>query len=274
MRSVRRSGKDPPGYKGLVTITNGHPAWTGKVRLVENKLSEPLRWVRPSRVFVNSMSDIFHEGFSDCEIDRAGAVMAAAHWHTFQVLTKRSERLALYFRNIEARLEAWLYETQKEVQALTDLGRLFIRHGWPWAGEGMPYPLPNIWWGVSIEDRKHLHRMDDLRTVPAAVRFVSFEPLLEDLGQVNLEGIHWAIIGAESGPGARPFDVRWAYDLIEQCREAAVKCFVKQLGPDPIDGLGKMRGAMVPKNFDRKGGNMDQWPLGLRVREFPEGVGV
>lgn len=265
------------GYSGLVTITNGKPAWTGKVRVVEDKLVEPLRWQDPKRIFANSMSDMFHPRFPDSRIDEGFAVMAAASWHTFQVLTKRADRMASYF-NMEghdrkARAHRWLEATWKLYRTGPEpLRKQLGRVGWSWANDGFSeWPLPNIWLGVSVEDQKRKHRIDELRATPAAVRFLSLEPLLEDLGELNLDRIHWVIIGAESGPNARPFNVMWAHRIIEQCRAQGVAVFVKQIGPDPIDDLGKMRGAMVVKaSWHKKGGNIDQWPKWLQIREYPK----
>jgi protein gp37 len=148
-------------------------------------------------VFVNSMSDLFHEGVPDEYIARVARVMETANWHTFQVLTKRSNRV-----------------------------RDLLRNGLEFAAR-----LPHIWWGVSVEDRRHgLPRIDHLRTAPAAVRFLSVEPLLEDLGTINLEGINWVIVGGESGAGARPMRQEWVLSIRDQCRLAGVHFFFKQWG--------------------------------------------
>lgn len=175
-----------------------HPYEQGfDLRLVPEKLGEPLRWREPKMVFVNSMSDLFHENVPDEYIGVVAQVMLAANWHTFQVLTKRSERLSKL-----------LHTTLSFA-----------------AGQ------PHIWWGVSVENRKHgLPRIDDLRTAPAAVRFLSIEPLLEDLGTLNLKGLDWVIVGGESGPGARPMRKEWVLSLRDQCRSADVPFFFKQWG--------------------------------------------
>jgi protein gp37 len=176
----------------------GHPYEQGfDLRLVPEKLAEPFKWPSRRRVFVNSMSDLFHEGVPDEYILRVAEVMKAANWHTFQVLTKRSERMA-------------------------ELLRTKLR----FASE-----LPHIWWGVSVENRKHgLPRIDHLRTAPAVVRFLSVEPLLEDLGVINLNGIHWVIVGGESGHGARPMHADWVRSVRDQCQAVGVKFFFKQWG--------------------------------------------
>ena len=177
----------------------GHPYEQGfDLRLVPHKLEEPLRWRSSSRmVFVNSMSDLFHRDVPDDFIVNAARVMQIANWHTYQVLTKRSERLASLLK--------------------TKLREAASR--------------PHIWWGVSVENRKHgLPRIDHLRSVEAAVRFLSIEPLLEDLGTINLSGIHWVIVGGESGSGARPMNRDWVVSLRDQCRSASVPFFFKQWG--------------------------------------------
>jgi protein gp37 len=176
----------------------GHPYEDGfDLRLVPEKLAQPLQWRRPRRIFVNSMSDLFHEAVPDDYIVKVARVMQLANWHTYQVLTKRSERL----RDL-------LSSKLKSV-----------------AGE------PHIWWGVSVENRKQgLPRMDHLRTAPAAVRFLSIEPLLESLGSFDLSGIHWVIVGGESGPGARPIQEAWVLDIRDRCQRAEVPFFFKQWG--------------------------------------------
>jgi protein gp37 len=167
------------------------------LRVVPEKLAEPLRWASHRMIFVNSMSDLFHEGVSDDYIRRVVDVMCLANWHTYQVLTKRSDRL----RD--------LLQTK-----LADVSR-----------------LPHIWWGVSVENRKHgLPRIEHLRAAPAAIRFLSIEPLLEDLGRINLQGINWVIVGGESGPGARPMLKPWVVSIRDQCRKASVPFFFKQWG--------------------------------------------
>lgn len=166
-------------------------------RLVPEKLDEPLRWKRPKAIFVNSMSDLFHSAVPDAYIRAVADVMVRADWHTYQVLTKRADRMA--------RLLA------SELQ----------RHG----------DAQHIWWGVSVEDRKYgLPRLNELRGTPAAVRFLSVEPLLEDLGQIELSGIQWVIVGGESGHRARPMRREWVTSIRDQCIAAGVPFFFKQWG--------------------------------------------
>ncbi|HEY7389580.1 MAG TPA: phage Gp37/Gp68 family protein [Bryobacteraceae bacterium] len=176
----------------------GHPFENGfDLRLVHKKLAEPLRWGKPSMIFVNSMSDLFHEGVPLGYIESIAETMRIANWHTYQVLTKRSGRLR---ELLSGPLRA----------AAT---------------------CPHIWWGVSVEDRKHgLPRIADLQATPAAVRFLSVEPLLEDLGPLPLAGISWVIVGGESGPGARPMNEEWVLSIREQCEAANAAFFFKQWG--------------------------------------------
>lgn len=176
----------------------GHPYEQGfDLRLVPEKLAEPLRWRTPKTIFVNSMSDLFHKDVPDDYVAAVCRVMRIANWHTYQVLTKRSERL----RDM---LSSTLREFSEE---------------------------PNIWWGVSVENRRHgLPRIDHLRSAPAKTRFLSVEPLLEELGAINLEGIHWVIVGGESGHGARPIEKEWVLSIRDQCKAAGVPFFFKQWG--------------------------------------------
>jgi protein gp37 len=176
----------------------GHPFEFGfDLRLVPEKLGEPLRWTSARRIFVNSMSDLFHEGVPDDYIARVGSVMLAADWHVYQVLTKRPERMAKLLNS-----------------TLADAGL-----------------QPHIWWGVSVENRRvGVPRIDVLQSAPAAIRFLSIEPLLEDLGTLDLRGIAWVIVGGESGPRARPMDPGWVRSIRDQCVEAGVPFFFKQWG--------------------------------------------
>src|SRR6266498_535569 len=176
----------------------GHPFEQGfDLRLVPEKLAEPLRWRTPRMIFVNSMSDLFHEGVPDNYIESVAQVMVDANWHTYQVLTKRSLRMC---NLLNAKLR---FAARK-------------RH---------------IWWGVSVEDKRYgLPRISHLRQSDAKVKFLSVEPILEDLGAVNLTDIDWMIVGGESGPGARPIEASWVRSLRKQSREAGVKFFFKQWG--------------------------------------------
>lgn len=155
-------------------------------------LELPLSWKKPQTIFVNSMSDLFIEGVPDDYIQRVFDVMRRAHWHTFQVLTKRSERLAALSPSLL------------------------------WA--------PNIWMGVSVENADYVHRIDHLRSTGASVKFLSMEPLLGATPSMNLHGIDWVIVGGESGPGARPMEEQWVVDIREQCTQSKVPFFFKQWG--------------------------------------------
>jgi len=174
---------------------DGDPRTSGPgfgLTLHPDSLQLPLSWKRPRRVFVNSMSDLFHAQVPVDFVQQVFAVMAATPQHTYQVLTKRARRLR----------------------------RLATSLTWP----------PNVWMGVSVEDAEAVHRVDDLRRVPAAVRFLSCEPLLGPLPGLRLDGIGWVIAGGESGPNARPMDQAWVEDLRDQCANAEVPFFFKQWG--------------------------------------------
>ncbi len=203
---VRGCTKISPGCKHCYAETfaerfrgvPGHPYEQGfDLRIVPEKLAEPLRWTAPKTVFVNSMSDLFQDGISDSYIEQVVRVMEIASWHTFQVLTKRADRLH-------------------------DLLSSKLSH---------VASLKHIWWGVSVEDRRYgVPRIQALRDAPAAVRFLSIEPLIEDVGGLDLKGIHWVIVGGESGAGARPMHPAWVRSLQVQCRHAHIPFFFKQWG--------------------------------------------
>jgi protein gp37 len=186
----------------------GHPYEQGfDLRLVPEKLAEPLRWQTPKMIFVNSMSDLFHEGVPDEYIEAVARVMVKAEWHTYQILTKRSARMASLLR-----------------------GRLRFAA-----------KAAHIWWGVSVENREYgLPRLRDLQKSPAAIRFLSVEPLLEELGSLNLSGIHWVIVGGESGHGARLLKKEWVTSIRDQCNDAGIPFFFKQWG-----GIHKKRAGRI-----------------------------
>lgn len=221
---------------GLVARhANGQLDWTAEVRLIPERLDIPLHWKKPRRIFVNSLGDLFHEAVPYHVIDDVFYVMEKASWHTFQILTKRPERMV-----------AWADSTN-------------ARHDDILGGYGSE-GLSHIWLGVSIENKATLHRIGQLRDMPAAVRFLSLEPLLEDLGPLTLEGIHWVICGGESGPKARRCEMAWMRNIIDQCAMAQVACWVKQLGSD------------AARRFqwqDRKGSDPTEWPAEWRVQHMP-----
>ena len=185
----------------------GHPFESGfDLKLVPEKLDAPLKWRAPRRIFVNSMSDLFHEAVPTDYIARIGEVMRAASWHTFQVLTKRHDRMRSLLN-----------------------GRL------GWLGS-----LANVWWGVSVEDRRYgIPRIEVLRRTKAAVRFLSIEPLLERLGEIDLRAIDWVIVGGESGIHRRPIAAGWVREIRDQCRAAGVPFFFKQWGGRSPKQLGR-----------------------------------
>jgi protein gp37 len=209
----------------------GHPFEQGfDVRLVPEKLAEPLKWSEPRMIFVNSMSDLFHSEVPDEYIARVTTIMKVARWHTYQVLTKRSERMRDLLRG-----------------SLSDV-----------AGER------HIWWGVSVEDRKHgFPRIADLQASPASVRFLSVEPLLEDLGTVSLDGISWVIVGGESGPGARPMKEDWVLSIREQCKRAKVPFFFKQWGGVRKKEAGR---TLLGRTYDEFPKRVKNRPLPLDTR--------
>jgi protein gp37 len=176
----------------------GHPYEQGfDLRLVPEKLAEPLRWSSPKTVFVNSMSDLFQDGVPDSYVEQVVRVMQMANWHTYQVLTKRANRM-----------------TEMLSSRLSFASR-----------------APHIWWGVSVEDRRFgLPRIEVLRRAHVPVRFLSVEPLLEDLGEPNLADMGWVIVGGESGHGARPMEEAWVLAIKRQCRAANIPFFFKQWG--------------------------------------------
>jgi protein gp37 len=178
----------------------GYEAGFRKVRVLPERLDEPVRRKKPTVYFVNSMSDLFHVQVPESFIDRVFATMQRAHWHTFQVLTKRADRVADF---------------------------------------AFEHLIPdNVWIGVSVENKRHgLRRIDHLRQVKARTRFLSVEPLLEDLGELNLTGIDWVIVGGESGHGARPMKAEWVHRVQRCCKEQGVAFFFKQWGAFGEDGV-------------------------------------
>lgn len=307
----RFSGPGKP-YDGLTTIRRGKVDWSGQARLVTKELAEPLRWRKPQRIFVNSMSDLFHHSLSDEDIDSVFGVMWACLYlgrdaypgHTFQVLTKRPERMLEYLssdRRQKWASKAAFYGGGEDGDAIHD--QVVFHKG----------PHPRIWLGVSVENQATAdERIPLLQHCPAAVRFISAEPLLDavdlslhlQLGRcrsvspaperfrcglpVDHEGYHphsaltesgapwfgkmpldWVIVGGESGSGARPFELEWARSVVKQCRDAGVSCFVKQLGSVPMRRIPEGQRVLVHLR-DRKGGDILEWPVELCVRQFPE----
>ena len=288
--SKGRGAKRQSEFQGFAILENGKSRWTGKVELVESKLTEPLHWRKPCRVFVNSMSDLFHEALPDQAIDRVFAVMALAPQHTFQLLTKRADRMLKWSaRMADAEGEPmWVAADSLNVGASSPMS-IWSRGDTLASVQVQPWPLANVWLGVSVEDQKTAdERIPLLLQTPAAKRFVSYEPALGpvdfrrylfhhdcDVLALDCEGAHdggsfldWVIVGGESGPGARPFDIAWARNTITQCKAAGVACFVKQLGARP--GYQRKDGWRDMELRDRKGSDPSQWPDWAFVRGYPQ----
>lgn len=255
-------------YAGTTKRTPRGPQWTGLVRTVPEVLELPLRWRRPSRIFVNSMSDLFHEAVPLEFVAAVFGVMAASQRHTFQVLTKRPERMLEFFRWVERAVPGVsptsLALGMAEPHTAGRTGPAYVTSAVPW-------PLPNVWLGVSVEDQKAAdRRVPLLLQAPAVVRWLSMEPLLE---AVNLERalgpgapghrVDWVVVGGESGPQAREFRLEWAVGVVRQCQAAGVPVFVKQLGS---------QWARQAKARDPKGEDMGEWPAWppeIHTREWP-----
>lgn len=288
--------------QGLINLKTRK--WNGVVRLAPHKLADPLRWRQPCTVFTNSMSDLFHEGLSNEQIAAVFGVMAAAPQHTFQVLTKRARRMREWF---ETPGIPQLVETFRQVALAGRIAEAFapeqarnILTGKQWTPEHEPaWPLPSVWLGVSVENQEAADtRIPELLASPAAVRFLSCEPLigpvrLDDIGKGwsalartfaasmtprgERVGIDWAIAGCESGPGARPCSVEWLRSLRDQCAAAGVAYFLKQAressetSKDPHDGVVRqsVRHGLLSH---RKAGGVIELPYldGVQHAAFPE----
>jgi protein gp37 len=299
------AGRNPGRKRAYIDAVDDKGRWTGKIVPVPEALGDPLKWRKPQMVFVNSMSDLFHQDVPDRFIEDVFCRMAVCPQHTFQVLTKRADRLLPWYKTMDG---GGLGLDGKA----RDRGKILI------AGREWDWPLPNVWIGVSVEDQKQAEeRIPGLLRMPAVVRFLSCEPLLGpvDLTQLRCgaefdgEGapyydalagrsywggtgefgchgpaVSWVIVGAESGPGARPCQVSWIRSLVGQCADTGTSCFVKQLGAHVIDH-DATSGDTFPESQcwpagtktdghrillrDRKGGEPAEWPPDLRVRRFP-----
>ncbi len=201
-------------YRGLTERSKRGAVWTNTVRCHEESVDIPLSWKKPRRVFVNSMSDLFHPDVPADFVKRIWEVMERTPQHHYQILTKRPERMA---------------------SLLTQIA---------------PRPLPNAWLGTSVEGASVVGRIDHLRNVPASVRFISFEPLIDDVGHVDLSEIHWAIVGGESGPRARPMDKMWVEQILDQCLGSGTAFFFKQWG-----GVNKKKAGRI-----LHGREWNEWP--------------
>jgi protein gp37 len=245
--------------------TDGDPRTSGPgfgVTLHPDVVLAPLGWRQPRKVFVDSMADLMHAKVPVDFLAQVWAVMALTPQHTYQILTKRPERYAkilngpcgcggghppgIYFRSlVQDHTHGLAPDPGHEVDLMAH------------------WPLDNVWLGTSIESDDYIRRADALRAAPATTRFLSLEPLLGPLPSLDLAGIDWVIVGGESGPGARPMDLAWARDLVQQCRAVGVAPFVKQLGAHPYSG------GLPWLCRSAKGGDISEFPPDLRVREYP-----
>lgn len=232
-------------------------------------LTEPLRWKKPRRIFVNSMSDLFHARVPREFLVQVFAVMAATPQHTYQILTKRPERAARILTDLcrcgAGHPPGEHFRSSMEWAATSHSPTYVpgLKHG-IWTA----WPLPNVWIGTSIESDKYTARANHLRATPAAVRFISAEPLLGPLPSLSLRDIDWLILGGESGHGARALEPWWIADLVHEARQAGTAPFVKQLGSVWARDY-TVAGKTVAAWGDTKGGNPAHWPAHLNVREYP-----
>lgn len=226
-RFASRFGGDGQRYEGFAQMTPAGPRWTGRVEVVESALMHPMHWRKPRRIFVNSMSDLFHEELPEADIKRVFNVMNRASWHQYQILTKRAERVA----------------------------ELSPRLTWG----------PHIWMGVSIESVDFISMIEALRRTGAAVKFLSIEPLLGPIPGDQVTGVDWVIVGGESGPGARPMSAAWARELRDHCQAASIPFFFKQWGriannPDRLDPTAKENGGNAKGGRRLDGWTWDEMP--------------
>jgi protein gp37 len=316
--AVRLAGNDNPKIAKKYEGTTDKGNWTGRINLASDEvLMQPIRATRPRMYFVNSMSDLFHENVPDEWIDKIFAVMALSPQHTFQILTKRAERMRDY---CQKRMSEWtdfgVSETVKWGDIDYDLFHNsdgLLQHlkdaGWWWdwtpdeyGGDGDLYydgktPLPNVWLGVSCENQQTAdERIPFLLETPAAIRFLSCEPLLEEIDLTKFfmyctkhkspenpmdcfsvehygtewRKIDWIIAGGESGAKARPCNIDWIRSIVSQCQNANVPVFVKQLGGNLSDqDLSECARASGVSMHHKKGGNPSEWAEDLRVRHMP-----
>jgi protein gp37 len=192
--AARLQAMKHPAYAGTTRTSGGRAVWTGQLHLIEKTLDAPFKWRTPRKIFVNSMSDLFQDGVPGDFIKRVWSTMQLANWHTYQVLTKRPDNMARTLKTLS-----------------------------------LPV-LQNVWLGTSVESAKYKDRIAELRRIQAQIRFISFEPLIGPIGAVDLTGIHWAIVGGESGPKARPMDANWVEEIHQECSNQDVKFFFKQWG--------------------------------------------
>lgn len=289
--AYRFSGPGQP-YEGLIAIGKKGPRWNGVIKLVPEKLIDPLRWTRPRMVFVNSMSDLFHENISNEYIAAVFGVMAEAKTHTFQILTKRPKRAKEFFDWLTTKayaescaVDGFYPYTQYEVgiclaeaAKLTGRSKLFPKDFPIW-------PLPNVWLGISAENQETANkRVPLLMECPANIHWVSYEPALgpvdfsewiDNSGYDSLlrtftgrkatpPSLDWIVVGGESGSGSRPFDWKWAQHVVDTTSASSTAVFVKQLGSKPV-----LKDSGISSLKSYKGGEISEWPKGLQVREYP-----
>lgn len=233
-------------YQGL---TDERGRWTGTTCFVASELDKPRHWARHRRIFVCSMGDLFHATVADDSIARVFDMARECQRHTFLVLTKRSARARDALPRL--RFDGWANNGDGRTWVTPKAG---TRDGWALMG-GLPgcHPLHNVHLGVSVNSAADLHRVDDLRETPAAVRWISAEPLLGPLEGMDLRGIGWVVVGCESGPKRRRCAAIWMEDIVQQCKVAGVPCYVKQVD---VDG--------------RVSHEPAEWRESLRVREYPQ----
>lgn len=239
-------------YKGLVNPKKNH--FNGKVLVHPSALDIPLNKTKPTVYFVNSMSDLFHPKVDAIFIEQVFEVMAKTPRHTYQILTKRPERMADLVPSILDR-----------IKKIAQLNGSLTKEG----------VLKNVWLGTSVEEEAVITRVHHLARTPSHIRFLSCEPLIGPLDYLPLKNIHWVIVGGESGPKARPMDLKWVKSIIEQCRLSKTACFVKQLGSKPFitDNRYKQQERHILASSG-KGGEIEEWPKAIRVRQFPPSVSV
>lgn len=260
MRLAGTRLKNIPSRRGLTREVNGNHVWTGEVRVNWEWIDQPLQWSKACKIFVAAHGDLFHAKMATDDIATIFGVMVAAHHlrgHVFQVLTKRSDRMRAvlsdpdFWEQVNAHAEAEIMERVDPLARRRDDARATCEE------YGPDNPPPGIWLGASVEDQQRAdERLEDLRHTPAAIRFISFEPLLGAIFAENwfaTGAFHWAIAGGESGPGARPMHPAWARSLAQQCRASGTAFFMKQLSVD-----GKLRK------------EMEYFPADLQIREFPD----
>ena len=266
IRTAHRMQANPnPVISAAYAGTEAHGDWTGRVNLVADRLDLPLRWRRPRRIFVNAQSDLFHDQVPDEFIARVWAVMALTPQHTFQILTKRHGRMRSLLNSRD--FERMVYLKAHVMDAAID--HRYDQLVQAFRARGRAWPLPNVWLGVSVEDQKRADlRIPALLDTPAAVRWLSCEPLLGPVDVINglgdgwLTGIDWIVAGGESGPGSRPMHPDWARSLRDQCQVAGVPFLFKQWGshrPSAAGSIvrGGVRFPMVPASKRAAGRVLD-----------------